>query len=464
MYDFLKFRKFYKSLLVIEAGLGVHMTESDKKVEIKLKRELRLLEATAIGIGTVVGSGVVKLPGVLAGMLGNAQVIAWILGGVLCTLVALCFAKLSSVITRCGGPYVYCSAAFGRLIGFIVAWAYWIGLTMAIGALALFAADSLGIVLNISEPSSLTFLALVILVVLTTFNIIGVKVSGIIQDILTILKVGIWVAFVICGIPVLRPSGIGSVSVADFRGIISATLIAIWAYLGFEEVTVPTEEMKKPKKDAPIAVIITILFATALYISVSLVASGILGVNKLASYGKRGVEMAARALWGELGGTLFSIFMICSITAVMNGILLANSRLLFAFSRDGLLTYTLVKVHKKFRTPWIAIIVQALIAATVIIFFTTIAEVLSMIDFVLLVPHIFVSLSLLKLSLRPGGVNIKAGIRLPGEKVIALVASLLSLMIMANFASDFANIKAISYGLGAMLLGVPFYLASKGTR
>jgi len=434
------------------------------KDEVQLKRELRLLEATTIGIGTVVGSGVVKLPGVLAGMLGNAQVIAWILGGVLCIFVALCFAKLSSFITRCGGPYMYCSAAFGRLIGFVVAWAYWIGLTMAIGALALFTADSLGIILNISKTSSLTYIALVILIALTTFNIIGVKVSGIIQDLLTILKVGIWIAFVICGIPMLRFGETNSVSTIDFKSVISATLIAIWAYLGFEEITVPTEEMKRPKRDVPIAVIVTILFATTLYISVSLVASSILGVEKLASHGSRGVEMAARALWGEVGSTLFSLFMIFSITAVMNGILLANSRLLFAFSRDGLLTSSLVKVHKKFRTPWVAIIAQALIAATVIVFFTTIAEVLSMIDFVLLVPHVFVSLALLKISFRPGNVNVKSGIKLPCEKLIALIASLLSLTIMANFALDIANIKAVSYGLATMFLGIPLYFISRTSR
>jgi len=437
---------------------------SSKKAETQLKRELKLLEATAIGIGTVVGSGVVKLPGVLAGILGNAQVIAWTLGGVLCILVALCFARLSSLISKCGGPYIYCSTAFGRLIGFMVAWAYWIGLTMAVGALALFAADSLGIVLNISESSSLTFIALAILLALTILNIVGVKVSGVVQDLLTFLKVGIWVAFVICGIPSLKFSGINASSSLDFKSVITATLIAIWAYLGFEETTVPTEEMKKPERDVPIAVITTILFATALYISVSVVASSILGVEELASHGKRGVEMAARALWGELGGTLFSIFMIFSITAVMNGILLANSRLLFAFSRDGLLTPSLVKVHKRFRTPWVAIIVQALVAATVVVFFTTIAEVLSMIDFVLLVPHVFVSLALLRISFKPRGINTKSGIKLPAEKLVALIASLLSLTIMVNFALDIANIKAVGYGLTAMLLGVPLYFISRTSR
>ena len=437
------------------------MSGDSSKGDPELKRELGLAEATAIGVGTVVGSGVVKLPGVLAGMLGGAQVLAWALSGVLCALVALCFARLSSLMSRCGGPYTYCSAAFGRLVGFMVAWAYWIGLTMAIGALAVFAADSIGIIAGVSDASWLTGVALLVLAALTASNVTGVKVSGIVQDALTAMKVGVWVAFVLCGLPYLRLDVVSSGPAVDLKVLGMATLIAIWAYLGFEETTVPTEEMRSPKKDVPRAVIATILLATVLYISVSVVASSVLGVEKLASYGKRGVEMAARAIWGEVGGATFSTFMVLSIVAVMNGILLANSRLLFAFSRDGLLSSGLVRVHERFRTPWIAIVVQAAIASLIIVFFTTIAEVLSMIDFVLLVPHVFVSLALLKVSLTGRGSSERAGMKLPGEKGIALAASVLSLAIMANFALDPANLKAVAYGLMAMLSGAPLYLISK---
>ncbi len=185
-------------------------SEEGKK-GVGLKRELRLIEAVAIGVGTVVGSGVVKLPGVLAGILGASQVIAWITSGVLCILVALCFAKLSSILPKCGGPYVYCSTAFGRLVGFVIAWTYWIGLTMAIGALAMFVADSLGIILGFSDPYLMTITALVVIAVLTVFNIVGVKVSGIVQDILTVFKVGIWIVFVLFGILAFNPSKVGNV-------------------------------------------------------------------------------------------------------------------------------------------------------------------------------------------------------------------------------------------------------------
>ena len=437
-------------------------SEEGKK-GVGLKRELRLIEAVAIGVGTVVGSGVVKLPGVLAGILGASQVIAWITSGVLCILVALCFAKLSSILPKCGGPYVYCSTAFGRLVGFVIAWAYWIGLTMAIGALAMFVADSLGIILGFSDPYLMTITALVVIAVLTVFNIVGVKVSGIVQDILTVFKVGIWIVFVLFGILAFNPSKVGNVSVPETGALVTAVLIAIWAYLGFEEITMPAEEMKKPERDIPLAIVITILFATGLYVAVSVIAAGIIGTSALASYGSRGVEMAARALWGEVGGTIFSLFMVFSIAAVMNGVLLSNSRLLYAFSRDGLLHPKLTEVHEKYRTPWISILVQSVIAVIVVLSFTTIAEVLSMIDFVLLVPYVFVSLALLVLSIKEK-TSAPSNFNLPGEKVVALIAFIFSTILVVKFALDPAHIKAAAYGLAAIALGLPVYFASKKSR
>ena len=252
-----------------------------------------------------------------------------------------------------------------------------------------------------------------------------------------------------------------SVTSGNVSKLTVATLIAIWAYLGFEETTMPAEEMKKPERDIPLAIIITITFATVLYITVSLVTLGILGEEKLASFGKRGVEMAARVIWGSIGGNIFSLFMVFSIIGVMNGVLLANSRLLFAFARDGLIAPKLAEIHKKYRTPWVSILVQAIIASLVIIFFTTVAEVLSMIDFVLLVPYLFVSASLLVQSFKGKSKEQSAPFKLPAEKPIAIIAFMMSTIIILNFALDLANLKAVMYGLAAIIVGLPIYFISQ---
>lgn len=332
---------------------------------------------------------------------------------------------------------------------------------MAIGALTIFAADSLGIILRYHEMKKLAIVALIIIAFLTGANIIGVKTSGIVQDVLTFLKVAIWIVFTLCGIFFIKSINLTIVT-GNSSKLATAVLIAIWAYLGFEEITMPAEEIKN-LRDIPLAIIITISFATILYIAVSIVTLGILGPSKLATLGKRRVETAARVMWGTIGGDIFSLFMVFSIVAVMNGVLLANSRLLFAFARDGLISVKLAKVHSKFRTPWIAILTQALIASLVVIFFTTIAEVLSMIDFVLLVPYLFVSAALLVQSIRRKSTE-KAPFRLPCEKIIAIIAFIMSAILIVNFAIDPSNLKAIAYGVTAIIVGIPIYFISTKAR
>jgi len=329
--------------------------------------------------------------------LGPAQILAWILTGLLVGMMALNLAELSSRFPEEGGIYIFGKRNLGEFVGFLVGWAYWIGLSLAIGALALATADSILLIFGAEVSIELLMLVgIFVILVLLVINILGVKLTRVAQTVLTVSKVLVLVALILYGLFFVNLENI----TADFAPYGYANLgigimIALWAYLGAEEITPPAEEAKHPEKTIPLAIVITITTAMVIYVLVSVVSIGILGYKALASYEIRGVEMAAREIWGEAGGIIFSLFMVFSFSAVINGVLLANSRILYAFSRDEIVPKKLAEIHSKYSTPWISIVAQGVVGILAILLFRVFTDIVIIVDFVMLFPYLMLSLGLL---------------------------------------------------------------------
>jgi basic amino acid/polyamine antiporter, APA family len=294
-----------------------------------LKRELSLLDAVGIGVNGIVGSGVYLLVAPLARVGGGSSVFGVLGCGVLCVLIALCFAELSSMYDRSGGPYVYARDAFGKPVGFAVGW-----LGMATGVLGL-AAVSVGFAGALARfvPAAATARAPIgvgIVVILGVINWIGVKQGARTSTALSIVKIAPLVLLALAGLRVAPQAALKF----DPRDAARAAFLSIFMMSGFEFAAVPAGEVRDAKRTVPLAVVGSIAGASALYALLQLASLGAL--PDLAAREQPLPDVAARAL-GAWGGTLLGVTALVSMLGFCAGVALIAPRYFTAMAEDGFL-------------------------------------------------------------------------------------------------------------------------------
>lgn len=429
-----------------------------------MKRELGLVEAIAIGVGSAVGTGVVKLHGAVGSLMGPLGVLAWILAGIIVAFVYLCFAELGSGRPISGSLYYFVKDSLGEVAGFTISWSYWLAQSLALGALSLASAESILLAFNIPESKTkLLILAIIVLLCIMIVNIVGVKTASKVQDALTILKVGLLLFFIISTLALtfkvenfapekyftaLNVSSTSELISKAFRNIGLASLIVIWAYIGIEEVVIPGEEIEDPERNIPRAILFSLALVIALYIIVAVATIGTLG-SDITKYGTKCVEIATRKALGSLAGSLFSIFLVFSFVAVMNSLTLINSRIIYGYARDGVFPKVFASIHPKFRTPYVAIMCQTIIGALALIVIGSFIDVTIICNVLMLVPYLSVGPTLL--ASRVKNVHTK-GIRIKGGEIVALLAFILSAYLIGQ-----ANVDLLLYSIIAIFSSLPIY-------
>jgi APA family basic amino acid/polyamine antiporter len=322
-------------------------------------------EVVAISVNGVIGSGVyLVLPVAAAELLGPASVWAILTAGFAVLLIVLCFAEAASLFDKPGGAYLYARAAFGEFVGFEVGWMTWIARTAAVASLSVFFARAVGYVWEGADHGLGQALTVVIeLVALTWINVRGVKAGARTTVFLTIGKV----------LPMLVLVGVGMFAISWGRvfpvpppppgRLAPGALLVLYAYAGFEATAGPAGEFKNPRRDLPFALILQVALVTALYTLVQLVAIGTLpdlGVSKtpLADAGSR--------LMGPAGGLLLTIGAALSVLGTNNGSILAGPRYLYALAEAGRLPQAFARIHRRYGTPYVAILTQSGIALALI--------------------------------------------------------------------------------------------------
>jgi amino acid transporter len=334
-------------------------------------RRLTLLDALGIGINGVVGSGVYLLVSPLAQRAGAASVAGVVACGLLCTLIALCFAELSSMHERSGGPYLYAREAFGRVVGFAVGW-----LGAATGLLGFaavangFAATLARSVPAVGSPTARAAVALTVVLLFGAINLAGVHVGGRTSTVLSIAKLGPLLLLVVLGLPhvtlavlgqvfVAPPIGPGGAPVAWGPAVASAAFLAIFMHSGFEYAVVPAGEIQNPRRNVPLAVVGSLLFASALYAVLQVVSLSVLpdlghALAPGAQARTQPLLDVAQALLGAPGNTLLSLAALVSMLGFCAGVALVAPRYLVALSQDDYLPKAFA-VHSARGTPALAI-------------------------------------------------------------------------------------------------------------
>jgi basic amino acid/polyamine antiporter, APA family len=342
-----------------------------------LLRALGVSESCAIVVGTIIGSGIFLVPAEMMQAVGSAKLVyaVWLVGGLLSFFGALTYAELGAMKPQAGGEYVYVRDAYGPLAGFLYAWTWFLiakpasiatittGLVRILGTFSIFGFFSNNAVGPISYGQ---FVAVAATILISVLNYIGIRKAGEFQLIFTLLKVAIILAIVFIGFTYgaghwSHFSGSYAGAKGGIAGFMAALVAALWAYDGWNDLNMVSEEIRDPERNIPIALIVGVATVGVLYMLVNAAVQYVLPVNAI-SASPRVASDAIGLVLGPAGAAIVSAAMALSMLVTLNGTTMSGARVPFALARDRYFFSALAEVHPRFHTPSVAIIVQAALA------------------------------------------------------------------------------------------------------
>jgi APA family basic amino acid/polyamine antiporter len=322
-----------------------------------LSREIRKWDLVALLVNVTVGAGILRLPSEVQRTVGNYSLAAFVVCAVIVGLIALCFAEVGSRFSGTGGPYLYARETFGPTLAFLVGWLMWLTRLAGFATLAHVFVAYLGYFWPPAE-SGLPRIAIItgLAVTLTVINLIGVKQSARTSDIFTVSKLIPLLVFVAVGLFFISPARFTLAAKPSLGSFSAAVFVLIYAFSGFEAVLVNSGEIRQPQRVIPFALIVALSASVVLFLLIQVVCIGVL--PELAS-SERPVADASYSFLGALGPAIISAAALISIFGTLNVIMLACTRLPFAMAAQGQLAVPLARVHRRFHTPHVSILVSA---------------------------------------------------------------------------------------------------------
>ena len=371
-----------------------------------LKRALGPVNLTSLGIGGIIGAGIFVLTGHAAAQYaGPAIVLSFILAGIACAFAGLCYAEFASMIPISGSAYTYGYATLGELVAWIIGWDLILEYLFAAGTVAVgwggyvvsFLKD-FGITIPVAFTSApynhvtppdaqwwnlwqlfvkgwvstgavLNVPAMIIVGVITILLVIGIKESANFNNLIVALKLAVILTFIGVGIAYINKSNwhpfvpvVDAVGNFGWHGVLRAAGVIFFAYIGFDAVSTAAQESKNPQRNLPIGLLASLAICTVLYIAVSLVLTGV--VNYTQHNVPAPIAVAVSSLGPKLAWLTFFIKIgaIAGLSSVIRVRMLAQARIFFTMSKDGLLPPVFGAVHPKFRTPWLSQLLTGAVA------------------------------------------------------------------------------------------------------
>lgn len=365
---------------------------SDAGARPVLKREIGLFDATALGIGAIIGSGIFVVTGIVAGIAGPAMVFSIIIAGVIAVFSAMSVAELGAYLPEEGGTYAYAQKLISPFAGFIAGW-IWIFSNIFVGA-----AVSLGFAhyfVTLFPSIPVKVIAVAICLIFIIINYLGLKGSVLFNNILVMAKILILLFFIAFGLGFLRPWTFTSFAPEGSRGILSGAALIFFAYTGFARVTIMAEEVKDPEKTIPRSIYLALGISTVIYLLVSIVAVGLAGAPALAHSGSPLAD--AIGMTGNSGAVLvISLGAMIATASVLLTTIMGISRIVFSMARSSDLPGILGRIHPRFGTPHYAIVITGacMITATLL---ADLALVVAVSTFAMLMYYLIANVAALRL-------------------------------------------------------------------
>ncbi|MFD8812630.1 amino acid permease [Streptomyces sp. NPDC059627] len=440
--------------------------------EHALRKSLSALDLTVFGVGVIIGTGIFVLTGTAAkNNAGPAVALSFVAAGVVCGLAALCYAEFASTVPVAGSAYTFSYASLGEFPAWIIGWD--LVLELALGT-AVVAVGWSGYIASLLDnagwhlPEALgsrdaadgfgfDILAAALVLWLTAILVVGMKLSARVTSVVVAIKVAVVLVVIIAGaffihsgnyspfIPPKEPVPAGgnlnapliqlmfgwAPSNFGVMGIFTAASVVFFAFIGFDVVATAAEETRNPQRDVPRGIIGSLIICTALYVAVAIVVTGMQKYSQLSVDAP--LADAFKATGHPWFAGLISFGAAVGLTTVCMILLLGQSRVFFAMSRDGLLPRFFSHTHPRFRTPYRPTILLGVVIA-IVAGFTSLSELAELVNIGTLFAFIVVAISVIILrNTRP---DLERSFRTPWVPALPIVSVLASLWLMLNLPAE----------------------------
>ncbi len=450
--------------------------------EDSLKRHLDLTNIVLLGIGGIIGAGIFVLTGTAAALhAGPAISISFIISAFGCLLAGLCYAEFASMLPVSGSAYTYGYATLGEFVAWIIGWdlilEYLFGsATVAVGwsGYVISFLNDFGIHLPATICQSpfaygpdgwyqtgavINFPAVFIIALMTTLLVIGIKESARFNNIIVIVKIVVILLFIGFGISHINvdnwkpflPENTGKFSEFGWTGVLTGAAVVFFAYIGFDAVSTTAQEAVNPQRDLPKGILLSLAVCTLLYVTVSLVMTGIVKYTELNVPAPIAVAIDATGKGLAWLSPFIKIGAIAGLSSVVMVLLLGQSRVFYSMAHDGLLWKSFAKTHPKYKTPYLTSIVTGLFAA-LFAGFLPIGLLGELVSIGTLLAFVIVCLGLIVL--RKKEPNVPRSFRTPWVPFVPVLGALICLAQMAALPKD-TWIRLI----GWMLIGFVIYFS-----
>ena len=437
----------------------------------QLRKNLTSWDLMVFGVSVVIGAGIFTITATTAGnKAGPAISLAFVMAAIACALAALCYAEFASTVPVAGSAYTFGYATFGEFLAWILGWDLILEFAVGAAVVAKGWSSYLGSVFGFGGGTidlgwlKVDWGAVVIIAVVSTLLVMGTKLSSRFSAVITAIKVAVVLLVIVVGFfyvkasnytPFVPPSESGSssdVSKIDsslfslitggggsaygWYGVLAAASIVFFAFIGFDVVATTAEETKNPRKDVPRGILGSLVIVTVLYVLVTIVVTGMVSYKDLATAAGSGEPKNLATAFAINGVTwaekTIAIGALAGLTTVVMVLMLGQSRVLFAMSRDGLLPRGLAKTSPRFGTPARLTIIIGVVVAIVAGFFP-IDRLEEMVNVGTLFAFIVVAAGVL--ALRKKRPDLERGFTVPGGPIIPILAIIACLWLMLNLTA-----------------------------
>ena len=431
----------------------------------KLKRRVSLFGVTVYGIGNILGAGIYALIGEVVGHTGNFSWLAFIIASVIGALTGLSYAELSAMYPKSAAEFVYTEEAFKiRLLSFLIGWIIIFSGILSAATVALGFAGYLANLIGISPIFLVVIFAVLLIIILSLINFVGIRASTWTNILFTFIEASGLILIIIIGIPYLGTINYFVLPIGgSFGAIFSAVALIFFAYIGFEDIANIAEEVKKPTKNLPRAIIYSIIITTVLYCLTAISVVSILPYGEIAD-SQAPLSSVVSAVLGPVGGILMSFIALFATANTVLIMMIVTSRMMYGMARDKALPEGLSKISPKFKTPALAVLVTMILTIIPLglYFFGDISTVADATVFGVLITFFLVNLSLIVLRKKKPELErpfkLKPNIRwLP---IISLLGCIACFGLFFSFA-DLEGLLTIIIQVIIVLCGIVVFYAMK---
>ncbi len=415
---------------------------------MELQRGLSQFDLTNIIVGAIVGADIYIASALTAGLVGPFSIVLWAVAGLFAATIAMVFAYCSYYVPRVGGPFAYVSEAFDDFYGFLTGWSMWIAELLALPVFAIAFVSYLQALIPLTPAAQVAVRALFV-ASLTLVNIVGVRAAGKLNDALTLIKLSPLLLLIVAGLGifVIRPETfIGNYTPLLPLGLQNAAhalVLIFWAYAGFEMGTLPAGEVQDPQKAIPRAIVSGMLIVSLFYLLTNFVLYGLINWTEL-DRSTVPLVAAGTVLFGSAGALIMTVGALFSVSGSDESGMLGSARLAYAMAIDGLFPRVFARLHPRYETPYVVLIVQGVIAFVL----SSIGNLSGLISFAVLnLAFSFLLTCFALIVLRSGG-----GANLRGQHLFPLAGIAICLFLLFS-TTTFDKIA----GVLVILAGIPVY-------